>query len=198
MARRDEVLETAIEMLDEVGLDAFTTRKLAERLEVRASALYRHYPSKQALLDAMAAHVVGEASPGDPATLPGSPIDLLRAVAIGARESMLAHRDGARLLATFRTPADSAREFYERLIGMLIDAGLPDGIAAAAVDAIFAYVNGYTIEEQSRKTGGDGRPAWPRDVRDQGFLAGLELILDGIRSRLPSPGAASAPTPDRR
>lgn len=185
-------------MLDEVGLDAFTTRKLAERLEVRASALYRHYPSKQALLDAMAAHLVGEGAPGDHSALSGSPLDLLRATAIGARDSMLAHRDGARLLATFRTPSDTAREFYERLIGLLIDAGLPDGTAAAAVDTVFAYVNGYTIEEQSRKTGVDGGPAWPRDVRDQGFLDGLELIIDGIRSRVRAPGPADPPTPDRR
>lgn len=198
MARRDEVLETAMEMLDEVGLDAFTTRKLAERLEVRASALYRHYPSKQALLDAMAAHVVGEAAPGDPETLPGSPIELLRAAAIGTRESMLAHRDGARLLATFRTPSDPALAVYDRLIGVLVDAGLPDDIAAAAVDAVFAYANGYTIEEQARKAGGEGRPEWPRDVRDQGFRTGLELIIDGIRARLRSPDTASEPTPDRR
>src|SRR5262245_15176942 len=56
--RRDEVLKAAIDLLDEVGLDGITMRLLAGRLGVRASALYRHYPSKQALLDTMVAHLV--------------------------------------------------------------------------------------------------------------------------------------------
>jgi TetR/AcrR family tetracycline transcriptional repressor len=196
MARRDEVLETAIELLDDVGLDAFTTRKLAERLEVRASALYRHYPSKQALLDAMVAHMVGDTGMAGPPDGPWD--DVLRQIAIGTREGMLAHRDGARLIATFQDPGEAAVEAYHGMAERLAGEGLPAETAAAAVDTLFGYVNGFTMEEQARRVSGPGGAHIPRERRDEAFLAGVELILDGIRTRLPAPGSARRTTQGRR
>ncbi|GIH50872.1 transcriptional regulator, TetR family [Microbispora rosea] len=180
--RRTEVLQAAIELLDEVGLDALTMRLLASRLGVRASALYRHYPSKQALLDAMVTHLVGSAD--DVVPLSGTSWDeLLRGVASDVREVMLAHRDGARLIAGFHHPGAEAVTTFERLIAALIAAGVPADTAAIAVDTVLAYVNGYAIEEQARKTGADG---WPRERRDRAFHDGLELIIAGARGTLSS------------
>ena len=177
--RRTEVLRAAIELLDEVGLDGLTMRLLASRLGVRASALYRHYPSKQALLDAMVAHLV---VPPDGALPPleGPWDELLRAVAIGAREVMLAHRDGARLMTTFQQPSGDAVTVFQGLVAALIAAGLPQDGATVAVDTVMAYVNGSTIEEQARKA-----DTWPREQLDRAFRAGLELIITGIRGSLP-------------
>ncbi|MER6002222.1 TetR/AcrR family transcriptional regulator C-terminal domain-containing protein [Nonomuraea angiospora] len=174
--RRDQVLRAAIELLDEVGLDGLTMRRLAGRLGVQAGALYRHYPSKQALLDAMVAHLV------TPQDGPAPPLDgpwdeQLRIVAIGIRELMLAHRDGARLMATFQHAGDEAVAGFHALITALAAAGIPADRAAVAVDTVMAYVNGYTVEEQARKA-----ETWPREQRDAAFRAGLELILAGVRS----------------
>ncbi|NUR90569.1 MAG: TetR family transcriptional regulator [Nonomuraea sp.] len=178
--RRAEVLRAAIELLDEVGLDALTMRLLAGRLGVRASALYRHYPSKQALLDAMVDHLVG---PADEAPPPGTPWEqLLRGAASGMREVMLAHRDGARLISGFHHPGKAAVAVFEHLIGALVAAGVPVEAAGVAVDTVLAYANGYTIEEQARKAGVDG---WPRERRDRAFHDGLELIITGVRASLP-------------
>jgi TetR/AcrR family tetracycline transcriptional repressor len=175
--RRTEVLAAAIELLDEAGLDALTMRLLASRLEVRASALYRHYPSKQALLDAMVAALVGPAA-SLPMDAPWD--DLLRGAASGMRGVMLSHRDGARLISGFRDPGEEAIAVFENLIGALVGAGVPAGMAPVAVDTVLAYANGFTIEEQARKTG------WPREERDRAFDAGLDLIIAGIRGSLPS------------
>ncbi|MCR6487436.1 TetR/AcrR family transcriptional regulator C-terminal domain-containing protein [Amycolatopsis sp. OK19-0408] len=169
--RRTEVLHAAIELLDEVGLDALTMRLLASRLGVRASALYRHYPSKQALLDAMVAHLVGTGE------LPEAEWDeLLRGAASGLRSVMLAHRDGARLIAGFHDPGPDAVAAFERLITALTEAGVP--AAAVAVDTVMAYANGFTVEEQARKT------RWPREGRDRAFDDGLALIIAGIRASM--------------
>lgn len=184
MSRRDEVLDAAIELLDEVGLDGLTTRALAARLNVRASALYRHFPSKQALLDAMVAHLVGPVAFDGPP--PGPWDDVLRRVATGTRAAMLAHRDGARLIATFHDPGDAAVEGFRRLVRELAGAGLDEETAGAAVDTVFGYVNGFTMEEQARKVDGPGGRRFPAERRDRAFRIGLELILDGIRTRLPS------------
>ncbi|TQS30267.1 hypothetical protein FLW16_03010 [Microbispora sp. KK1-11] len=96
---------------------------------------------------------------------------------------MLAHRDGARLISGFHQPGDEAVTTFTRLIAALIAAGVPADTATIAVDTVLAYVNGYAIEEQARKTGADG---WPRERRDRAFHDGLELIIAGVRGTLSS------------
>ena len=65
---RQDVLDGALAMLDAVGLDQLTTRKLAAHLGVQAGALYWHFANKQALLDAMADRLYeGGLSPERPA-----------------------------------------------------------------------------------------------------------------------------------
>ena len=51
--QREEILEAALALLNEVGLDQFSTRRLAERLGVQQPALYWHFRNKSALLDAL-------------------------------------------------------------------------------------------------------------------------------------------------
>jgi TetR/AcrR family tetracycline transcriptional repressor len=176
-SRRDEVLAAALDLLDEVGLDALTTRKLAERLGVRPGALYRHFDSKRSLLNAMVARLTVAATV--PAELPADWAGLLRSAAMGARATMLTRRDGARLVATYLVPADeTAQTFWHRLVDTLTAAGIPSSDATVAVDTVFAYVNGFAIEEQAR----DGFPAEPerRALRDKAFQAGLDLIIGGV------------------
>lgn len=69
--QRDAVIAAALDLLNEVGVDGLTTRKLAERLGVQQPALYWHFKSKQALLDAlsdamMRGHIHTLPSPGGP------------------------------------------------------------------------------------------------------------------------------------
>ena len=45
------IVQAALDLLDETGMDGLTVRALASRLGVQAPALYWHVPSKQALLD---------------------------------------------------------------------------------------------------------------------------------------------------
>jgi TetR/AcrR family tetracycline transcriptional repressor len=175
--RRAQVLQAAIELLDEVGLDGLTMRLLASRLGVRAGALYRHYASKQALLDAMVAHLA--TAPADAGPSPDSPWDeRLRGVATGLREVMLAHRDGARLMSTFHHPGGEAVATFHGLVATLAAAGVPADTAVVAMDTVLAYVNGYTIEEQAREAVTGART---RERRDRAFGDGLELIIAGIR-----------------
>lgn len=176
--RRAEVLQAAIELLDEVGLDGLTMRLLASRLGVQAGALYRHYSSKQALLDAMVAHLAAPPADGVP-PLDGPWDHQLRVLAIGTRELMLAHRDGARLMSTFQNPGPEAVAFYHNLIATLTTAGISADVAAIAVDTVMAYVNGYTTEEQARAIG-----SRPRELRDLAFRGGIELIIAGVKGSL--------------
>lgn len=59
-ARQQELVEQALELIREGGLAALTVRRLAERVGFSEAALYRHYPSKQALLHAVVGNLVEE------------------------------------------------------------------------------------------------------------------------------------------
>src|ERR1700742_1611977 len=61
---RGKVVSAALRLLDEVGRDGLTTRRLAEDLGVRGPALYWHFENKQALTDAMAYQILAESRAG--------------------------------------------------------------------------------------------------------------------------------------
>ncbi len=63
MSQRDaltpeRVVEAALRLADEHGLEALTMRRLGTALGVEAMSLYRHVASKEALLDALADAIV--------------------------------------------------------------------------------------------------------------------------------------------
>ncbi len=176
--RQADVLEAAVALLEEVGLDDLTTRKLADRLGVRVGALYWHYPSKQALLDAIAEQILTSLDiPAD-----GDWETRLRAFAHELRRGMLARRDGARLVSTMNEISPAMIGGFTSMVHMLCAAGAtPDG-AAAGVDVVTSYVNGYTLEEQARKVG-----RVPAELLDRGFAAELDIVISGIQVRLFGP-----------
>lgn len=49
----DAIRTTALRLIDQHGLAAFSTRKLGHALGCEAMAIYWYYPSKDALLDAV-------------------------------------------------------------------------------------------------------------------------------------------------
>ena len=49
-ARQSEILDRALELVRDNGLAALTTKKVAERVGFTEAALYRHFPSKKALI----------------------------------------------------------------------------------------------------------------------------------------------------
>ncbi|WP_253822636.1 TetR family transcriptional regulator, partial [Salmonella enterica] len=57
------VIRAALDLLNEVGVDGLTTRKLAERLGVQQPALYWHFRNKRALLDALAEATLADTQP---------------------------------------------------------------------------------------------------------------------------------------
>ncbi|MEY9893153.1 TetR/AcrR family tetracycline transcriptional repressor [Catenulispora sp. MAP12-49] len=168
------VLDAAITLLDEAGLDAFSTRKLATRLDVRVGALYWHYPSRQALLDAVAEQIVAEASakPVPDGDWPEQAAAMIHAL----RDAMLAHQDGARIIVEMDAPGPNALAYIERLRALLAGAGMDAATATDAADVLTSYLNGYTIEEQAHKADQQRADA------DRGFAFGLNVVFAGLRT----------------
>src|SRR5262249_53764529 len=91
-----QIVRAALALLDEVGLDELTMRRLAERLDVKAASLYRHVRNKNELLALLGDEISGEIPL---VSAKGSWRDQLNEMAWNVRRGLLAHRDAARVLA---------------------------------------------------------------------------------------------------
>ena len=211
LLRKADVVDGALTLLDAEGLDALTTRKLGVVLGVQSGALYRHYPTKQALLDAMAERILEGVS----LDLPDGPWDEQATVLLHrVRVALLAHRDGARVVAGTYVTEPNTVLVGNTAIDLLKRAGLPPEQAGWAAVAVNHYVLGHTIEEQARAELVD-RGAWPpkmdaaSELSDEiaastfnadpaeRFAYGLRLLLNGIRHELQALRAATPRTSRR-
>ena len=66
---RERILEVALELAADEGVDALSMRRLAQELDVWPMSVYRYFQDKDALLDAMAADLI-EQLPDLPAGTP--------------------------------------------------------------------------------------------------------------------------------
>jgi len=180
---RASVVTEALDLLDEVGLSAVSTRALARRIGVEQPSLYWHFRRKEDLLAAMAEAAM---APHAAARLP-TPSDDWREWFVqntrSFRRTLLMYRDGARLHAgSFPGEADLAR--IAPKMGFLVGSGVPEPAAQMAMLTASRFTVGSVLEEQSDS----GRPAAsadraldiPRIDHQSAFEAGLDLILSGL------------------
>ena len=146
---RDDVIQTAIQLLQEVGLDKLTLRRLATELGISAPTLYWHVKDKRELLDLMSEAMVRTAREKMPPFPQGLPWD--EKIAEGLRrqyEAIIAYRDGARVVAGNR-PTEASLPQIEQFLKMWVEAGFPPNEALAYVLSLGDFVTGCALEYQS-------------------------------------------------
>lgn len=147
---REAVVRVALALLNDVGLDAFTVRRLAERLGVQNPALYWHFKNKQDLLDAMARMMVADAFAGVRAPAINEDwADWLAEVADRFHRMLLTHRDGAQVIALADLTGSDVLRVQEVALSVLTAAGFDLRTALVGVVAIFDYTLGAAFEEQA-------------------------------------------------
>ncbi|PXX61657.1 TetR family transcriptional regulator [Nocardia tenerifensis] len=145
---RATMIEAALRLLDEVGLDGLTVRRLAGELGVQSPALYWHIRTKQELLDGMAEAIVVAARMGPPRA-GESWEDWLSRRAHAYRASLLAHRDGARVVAGARQVSPAAIRRVNEELTTLVGHGFTPVLGLRTVAAVTHYVNGFVLREQT-------------------------------------------------
>lgn len=146
---RQQVVDEALRLLDDQGLDALSLRALAGRLGVQAPTLYWHIGNKSELLDALADAIMDEAIQAIPEAGPaGSWEEWLLAVLVGFRGTMLRHRDGARTISGARTSLRRG-DFSELAMSTLAARGVEPQRARLLVLAAERFTFGYVLEEQA-------------------------------------------------
>jgi TetR/AcrR family tetracycline transcriptional repressor len=146
---RQQVVDAAIHLLDDDGLDALSLRTLAGRLGVQAPTLYWHIGSKADLLDALADAIMDQAISAIPASTPRTDWAewMLRAF-VELRRALLAHRDGARVVSGARL-ALRRGDFTESAMSALVDQRVDLRQARLTVLAGERFTFGYVLEEQA-------------------------------------------------
>jgi AcrR family transcriptional regulator len=201
---RKRVLQAAVALADETGIESLTMRKLGQALGVEAMSLYYHVANKEALLDGMVDLVFGEIE------FPTGGADwkaAMRQRAVSARAALRRHPWAVALMESRRTPGPANLRHHDAVLGCLRRAGFAVALTAHAYSLLDAYVYGFALQEASLPFKGPeettevaqeimaGFPAdaYPHltelavqhvlrpgyDYGDE-FEFGLDLILDGL------------------
>lgn len=181
--RRADVVDRAIVLLDEVGLEGSSMRRLAAELGVQPSALYHHFASKKELLGAVADEILAR---GRRPTEVMAWRDELRLVCVELRDIMLRHRDGAALVSTARALGVGGQEPVRRMTAALTWNGADPELARVGAGTLFHFVFGQVADEQAHRSAGG-----PQVPEDADFGVGLDVILDGLEVRLRSQRATA-------
>jgi TetR/AcrR family tetracycline transcriptional repressor len=193
---RESVVQAALALLADGGLESVSFRRIAKALGVSGPTLYWHVENKRQLMDLMAEELVRRTGSAYAGPAHGQPWwDWLRADAQRMFDALIATRDAPRVLAGNR-PSPDAFTDIERVLGVLVDAGMTPGDAQQALFAIGAYVIGSATEWQAEADRAMAQPL--PDPSDEHLntlraeaLGGQPLLLQAMTERLARPHSSS-------
>jgi AcrR family transcriptional regulator len=141
---RERVLDAAICLADEGGLESVSMRKLAQSLGVQAMSLYNHVVNKDDLLDGMVDQVVSEIE------VPDLSLDWKMAMwrrATSAHGVLLRHPWAALALMSRVNVGPAMLRYVDATLGCLREAGFSYEMADHAWNAIDGHIYGFTLQE---------------------------------------------------
>ncbi|MBC2669287.1 TetR/AcrR family transcriptional regulator [Novosphingobium piscinae] len=142
---REAILEAAVALIDEIGLDAFSVRALAQRLEVYPAAIYWWLPTRNDVLAGVVSHALQNVQPPPETTDWKEWIaDLMRRY----RSVVQQHPKVAPLITSqLVSNAGVDLKLVERLLSVLKEAGFEGAKLLAAYDVVLAAKIGFVSME---------------------------------------------------
>jgi AcrR family transcriptional regulator len=202
---RERILEAALRIADEEGLDALSMRRLGQALGVQAMSLYKHVAGKEDVLDGIADLVMLEVE------VPARTLAwqaALRQAATSMHRALLRHPWASVVIESRRNPGPARLRYLDTVVSILLEAGFPIDDVGRAGLAVDSHVYGFTLqvvampfdlrdepEEADRlanETFGDAYPGLramaEHAAQQEGFPIefdfGLEMILEGLERHL--------------
>lgn len=140
---RDLIIDKALELIEQHGLEALSTRALGKSLGVQAMALYHHVPSKDALLDDVTARLASMVSVPEDGPWRSNLETMARSYIAIARS----HPRAFPLLAGRRFNSPETLPVLEKVFSAFRRAGLPPQGIAAAFRFMGYFMNGAGLAE---------------------------------------------------
>jgi AcrR family transcriptional regulator len=186
---RARVLQVAVALADEAGLEAFSMRGLAQELGVVPMALYRHVANKEELLDGMVDIVFSEIE------IPSEELDwrsTMRRRAISTREALKRHSWAIGRMES-RHPGPANLQNHNAVMGCLRKAGFSFELAIHAYSVQDAYIYGFALQERDMgfKTPGSAGEAAQRRAKMIDALESYPYLVE-IAAKLPESGYDNA------
>jgi len=180
---RERIIRAALALIDEAGLEGLTMRRLGSELGVEAMSLYKHVPNKDAILDGIREHLLGDFAAALPTGEPEDWRDDLTRFARSYRALGRAHPEAFSLLARAPERAYVAGgDIAELGLRRLMAAGLDQETAIRAQRSVVRFVLATSLLEQAT----DDAPA-PVPAEEIAALATARpLIGDLMRSLGPA------------
>jgi AcrR family transcriptional regulator len=204
---RERVIEAALRVMDEEGLEAVSMRRVAREVGVEAMSLYHHVDDKEDLLDGVCERVMAEFD------FPDAVDDWQENCRRGARawrRLLQAHPAVMRLFAEQRGPVRSIESMRptEYALRLLRGCGLTDRDTAQAFHAFGGYIQGFVMMELGSIAGGSDEahlkahaelaaalpdefaalqavsPYFAECDADEQFEFGLDLLIRGLEAKV--------------
>jgi AcrR family transcriptional regulator len=169
---REQIIDTAIELLDAGGEGALTVRALTERLATGSGAIYYHVGTRDELLDTATETVITAALATKPARASAAPEDEIRVVALALFDAIAEHQWLATRLTLqiIRNPTGSVTvEIFERIGRQVGALGVPEAAWFDATSTLVHYILGAI--SQNARIDGDTSGIKPDADREEVFDA---------------------------
>lgn len=199
----EEVLRAALELIDAEGLQRFSMRRLADKMEIGPMTIYGYVRTKEEVLDG----VVGLALQGVLEDLDGeAPWDEQLKVAVrDLHEALQSHPGVLELLLAKPAPSPQLDLIREELVGILRRAGFDGALAWEALGVLASYAIGFASSQVSYGHLGAGpdhvqrlrqlhpgrfpnlselAERYPLHMSDRAFERGLTHLVNGLREDL--------------
>ncbi|HEX2592261.1 MAG TPA: TetR/AcrR family transcriptional regulator C-terminal domain-containing protein [Rhizomicrobium sp.] len=174
-----QVVREALALLNEGGIDAVSTRKLAQRLGISGPSLYWHFKNKRELLDHMAGAMLAEhlALP-DATPVQDDWREWLTVSGRSMRQAMTAYRDGAEVIASSRPTGQHPVMVLGDMIQRLRSEGFSTTEAGYVLLSLMRFVLGAAVAEQANvRRDGVKMP-------EAAFEFGLATLILGFEAKL--------------
>jgi AcrR family transcriptional regulator len=209
---RERILDTALAIADEEGIDALSMRKLGQALGYEAMSLYNHVANKDDLLDGILDVILTECEP--PSSV-GSWDAAVRASAISVHAALTRHPWAIALMMTGRI-RPARLDYMDSLLRRLREAGFSAEMTYAVYHVLDGHIFGFALwevghtlkAEDAAELAASVMPileGYPhlREHADQhmnegghhdlsAFELGLDMILQGLRDVLGANGRLPA------
>jgi len=199
---RKRVLDAAIALADDGGIEALSMRRLARELGVEAMSLYNHVANKDEILDGIVEVIAGETElPPDGTEWKAA----IRQSAVSTRDMFVRHPWASGLWMSRQGGGTVRLERSDWLLRTLREAGLSPELTYHAYHIVESHILGFTVQQLNFPYGGEELEGLanrflarlppgefpdfvehvkqhlePHDDGVGGFELGLDLILEGL------------------
>jgi AcrR family transcriptional regulator len=196
---REQVLETALDLIDRERPEAFTMRRVADRMGMGVMTLYGYVSSKEEILEGVTTLALARAQPA-PATAARWD-EQLRSEISALHSLSRRHPNLVTLVLSQSSASPGLFRLRERVLTTLCSAGFGTTTALQALGVLCNYALGFAgaqagaapvdLPERIRELPAADFPtltevadSYGSHLSDDAFEYGLELLLRGLRADL--------------